>query len=96
LLQTLDLASNNQLYIYHLVLLRQLLENISSFLGSGGIKYALTQINVADVEEAVNRINSLSHQDAYRLQFNEMSPAEETLFKEVLQKILSTYKFIIH
>ena len=96
LLQTLDFAVKNQLFIYHFVLLRQILENISSFLGSGGINFLLTQINVTDVDESVNRINSLSHQSAYRLQFNEMTAQEEVLFKEVFSKILATYNFRLH
>jgi len=96
LLQTLDFAAKSQLFIYHFVLLRQVLENISSFLGSGGINFSLSQIKVRDVEEAVNRINSLSHQNAYRLQFNEMTPQEEDLFNEVLSKIMTTYNFRLH
>jgi len=93
LLQTLDLADKNQLYLFHFVLLRQILENISSFLGSGGINYVLTQIGIADVEESVNRINALSHQNTYRLQFNEMQPVEETLFKNVFKRIQDKYNF---
>jgi len=96
LLQTLDEAIKNQLFVYHFVLLRQALENITSFLGKGGISYALEQIGVANVEETGITINSLSHKDAYYLQFNEMSPQEETLFKDVFGKIMIKYKFILH
>jgi hypothetical protein len=93
LLQTLDSAKNNQLYLYHFVLLRQLLENISSFLGSGRVGYILEKIGIEDVEDALNKINSLSHQNAYKLQFNVMSPVEEDLFKNVFQGIQNTYSF---
>ncbi len=93
LMQTIDIATKNHLYLYHFVLLRQLLENISSFLGSGKVGYILEQIGITDVEKALNTINSLSHQNAYRLQFNEMSPTEEELFKEVFQKIQDKYNF---
>jgi len=93
LLQTLDSANKNQLYLYHFVLLRQLLENISSFLGSGRVGYILEQIGIEDVEDALNKINSLSHQNAYKLQFNEMSPTEEDLFKDVFQKVQTKYNF---
>ncbi|MBS1599054.1 MAG: AAA family ATPase [Bacteroidetes bacterium] len=96
LLQTLEHAVKNQLYLYHFVMLRQLLENISSFLGSGSVNYVLTQIGVANVEEAMNRVNSLSHQNAYRFQFNEMSTQEEMPFKEVFEKMLIKYNFILH
>lgn len=93
LIQTLDLAIKNQLYAYHFVLLRQLLENISSFLGKGGIKFALTQIGISDSENSTNIINSLSHKDAFRIQFNEMSLQEEVLFKDIFEKIILKYNF---
>ncbi len=96
LLQTLEDAIRRPLFVYHFVLLRQALENITSFLGRGGISYALEQIEVDNVEETGNTINSLSHKDAYHLQFNEMSPQEETLFKNVFKNIMIKYQFILH
>jgi hypothetical protein len=93
LAQTIDEATKQQLYVYHFVLLRQLLENISSFLGKGGINFSLTKIGIADPNGVAETINSLSHKDAYKLQFNEMSPKEEDLFNEVFQKILVKYDF---
>ncbi len=96
LLQTLDIATKDQLYLYHFVLLRQVLETISSFLGTGRINHTLTQIGFANVEEAANLINSRSHQDGYRFQFNEMPPAEESIFRDIFTKIQTTYNFILH
>ncbi len=96
LLQTLDDAIKNQLYIYHFVLLRQILENITSFLGTARLNHVLTEIGIADIDGAANMINSLSHQNTYRLQFNAMQMAEETLFKEVFEKIMNKYNFILH
>src|SRR5690606_30515274 len=46
LLQVLDEARSEQLYTYHFALLRQLLENVASFLGTGRVGHALTQIGV--------------------------------------------------
>ena len=93
LMQTIDTAIKTELFAYHFVLLRQLLENISSFLGVGRIGYTLEQIGVEKVEEVGNIINSLSHKNAYRLQFNKMAESEEETFKEVFQKILAKYNF---
>lgn len=93
LMQTLDEAVKNKLYLYHFVLLRQLLENISSFLGTGKLNYVLTEIKVANVEETAISINSMSHQNVYRFQFNEMSPEQESLFKDVFKKIQDKYNF---
>ncbi|WP_159518475.1 AAA family ATPase [Sunxiuqinia indica] len=94
LLKTLDEATKTQLFSYHFVLLRQLLENISSFLGKGGIGYSLSQIGLKDDPNVIgDRINSLSHKDSYKTQSNKMSDSEEELFKEVLSQIILIYKF---
>jgi hypothetical protein len=96
LLQTLEDAIGNKLYVYHFVLLRQVLENITSFLGTGKLNHVLTEIGVADIDGTANMINSLSHQNTYSLRFNEMQEAEETLFKEVFGRIMNKYNFILH
>jgi hypothetical protein len=94
LLKTLDQATKSELFSYHFVLLRQLLENISSFLGKGGIGYALSLIDLNEDPNTVgDRIHSLSHKDSYKTQSNKMSESEEKLFREILEKIVSKYKF---
>src|SRR5690606_23769927 len=67
LLKTLDDASRTDLFSYHFVLLRQLLENSSSFVGKGGIGYALSQIELEENPHTiVERIHSLSRKDSYK------------------------------
>lgn len=94
LMQTLETAIKTELYAYHFVLLRQLLENISSFLGVGRVNYVLEQIKIENVREVGEIINSLSHKNAYRLQFNKMAEADEGIFKDVFQKLQEKYRFI--
>lgn len=93
LMKTLQEAKNNELSVYHFVLLRQLLENISSFLGKGGITFTLSQIGVENIESVVNSINSLSHKDSYRPQYYKPSPSEVQIMIDVLNKIQLKYKF---
>ncbi|KQB39420.1 AAA family ATPase [Flavobacterium aquidurense] len=93
LMQTLYSAIKTELYAFHFVLLRQLLENISSFLGTGKIGFTLVQIGIENVEEVGNIINSLSHKNAYQMQYNKMTPVEEDIFKDVFQKIQVKYNF---
>lgn len=81
------------LYTYHFVLLRQVLENISSFLGSGQFSYVLQQIKVEDVENTTRIINSLSHQSAYRSQIAIMGSDNKQTFKYVFNKLITKYKF---
>jgi len=94
LIQTLDIAIKTELYAYHFVLLRQLLENISSFLGVGRVNYVLEQIKIENVRKVGEIINSLSHKNAYRLQFNKMAEADEVVFKDVFKKLQEKYRFI--
>ena len=93
LMQTLNEAKDNKLYLFHFVLLRQLLENIASFIGSGQFGFILSEIGVTNPNDKSTTINSLSHQTAYRFQFNEMSSEQESLFKDVFQKIRDKYHF---
>lgn len=94
LMQTLDIAIKTELFAYHFVLLRQLLENISSFLGVGRMNYVLEQIQIENVKGVSEIINFLSHKNAFRLQFNKMAEADEAVFKAVFQKIQNKYRFI--
>lgn len=95
LLKTLEDAKITGLFAYHYVLLRQLLENISSFLGKRGFNYTLTQIGIppTDVDNVANTINSHSHKNAYQLQVDAMSPTEQDLFIDLLEKINIKYQF---
>ena len=94
LLQTLqDAVTRKEFFIYHFVLLRQVLENIASFLGTSRIGFVLSEIKVKNVNETMDKINSLSHQNAYRYQFNEMSEEEQATFNEVLANLIAQYKF---
>jgi hypothetical protein len=97
LLQTLkDSAAKKEFFVYHFVLLRQALENLASFLGTSRIGFVLSEIKVRDVNQTMDKINSLSHKNTYSLQFKEMSATEEDLFTEVLDKLIDKYNFKLH
>lgn len=81
---------------YHFIMLRQLLEIISSFLGTGGIKKALEEIGYGiDTEIVGNQVNSLSHKDA-RQQPADLNPLDAKLFEDIYDSIQKHYRFIIH
>ncbi|HRO08647.1 MAG TPA: AAA family ATPase [Saprospiraceae bacterium] len=81
---------------YHFVMLRQLLEIISSFLGTGGIKKALEEIGYSEnIEMVSNQVNALSHKDA-RPQSAELNPNDAELLEEIFTKIQTKYNFITH
>lgn len=97
LMQVLDKAQReNELRTYHFALLRQVLENIASFLGVVQFSYVLEKIGISDKEQAARVVNALSHQKVYQYQTDVMNPDNEALFKDVLGKIMAKYQFVLH
>jgi len=96
LLQILEKASKIELRTYHFALLRQVLENIASFLGVGRINYVLDKIGIQDPARASNFINALSHQKVYFYQTDLMVPEYREIFIEVLDGLMKTYNFVLH
>lgn len=94
LLQVLDEASKDQLYTYHFALLRQLLENIASFLGTGRTGHTLAEIGIENVEDVVNVINTHSHKSVYYDQTEMMNAAEQRHFNNVFKKLVERYNFV--
>jgi hypothetical protein len=90
-----DVIVEKKVMGYHFLMLRQLLEIISSFLGTGGIKKALDEIEVDDLEMVSNQINSLSHKDA-RPQPADLNPIDVALLEDIYNKIQEKYHFIAH
>lgn len=93
LLQVLNEARNEQLYTYHFALLRQLLENIASFLGTGRTGDALQKIGIKNTDEIMQVINTHSHKDVYYDQTEMMSDYESDLFKDIFLKLVDKYQF---
>jgi wobble nucleotide-excising tRNase len=93
LFQELEEAKKAKLYTFHFVLMRQLLENISSFLGKSQIKFVLQEIKVDNPEQSINMLNSLSHKRVFVPQINEMNENEAKIFNEIFDKLLVKYNF---
>ena len=96
LLQLLKDAKTEGLYTFHFALLRQIIENIASFLGCGRFAYVLEKIGVEDPSQVANQINTLSHQKVYHYQPVKMTPDNEELFIKVFEKLVETYGFLLH
>ena len=103
MLQVLDKAiqddadenSENGIEVYHMAILRQILENISSFLGVGRISFVLEQIGYS--KEEADRIaledNALTHRNVYFPQSDVMVPDNKNLLKDVFRRINEKYHF---
>lgn len=97
LLQTVkNVVDTNELYAYHFALLRQILENVSSFLGVGRVSFVLEQIGITDPDEVNRIINILSHKNVFRYEAVEMVEDNVLLFKEIFSRLMDKYNFVIH
>ncbi len=93
LLQVLDEDRKEQLYTYHFALLRQLLEYVASFLGSGRTGHTLSQIGIENVDDVVTVINTHSHKNVYYDQTEMMNETEQAYFNDVFGKLIEKYQF---
>ncbi|TGK18392.1 AAA family ATPase [Leptospira stimsonii] len=97
LFQVLDEAkTDNSISPYHFALLRQLLENVSSFLGKGIFNYVLDRIEVSEVNHVADRINALSHRKVYSLTTDMLNDNDRKIFDEVFEKLKSKFGFYIN
>jgi hypothetical protein len=97
LLQALEQAyASNRVKSFHFALLRQVLENVASFLGVGQFRYVLEQIGITEANEVANIINTLSHKKVYYFESDELTPDSKNLFNNVFSKIKGKYNFVLH
>lgn len=89
--------NNNMLQGYHVVLLRQLLEYISSFIGYGNFSEVLKKVGFLDndVNNYATLINFLSHKNLFTLHTNLLDEGQVNLFKEIFERIKNKYEFNI-
>jgi hypothetical protein len=96
LLQILNQAADSkEVYTYHFALLRQVLENIASFLGVGQFSFVLEQIGITDKDRVAFIVNALSHLNVYYQQIDKPVPDNLELFNDVLSRLMDKYKFRI-
>lgn len=97
LLQVLDRAhAAGEIKSYHFALLRQILENIASFLGVGQFSYVLKQIGISDVEEVATIVNTMSHKKVYYFESDELVSDTMAIFEKVFLGVKEKYKFVLH
>jgi len=81
---------------YHFVLLRQVLENVASFLGTGRVSHVLEEIGVNNPENEARILNTLSHKNIYFYESDELVEDNRELFTEILEKLMAKYNFVLH
>lgn len=97
LLQVLEQAhAAGEVKAYHFALLRQVLENVASFLGVGQFGYVLKQIGIEDADEAATIINTLSHKKVYYFESDEVVPDNLKAFDKIFKGLKDKYNFVLH
>ena len=96
-LQALSSAhAANDVRAYHFALIRQVLENIASFLGVGHFGYVLQQIGIDSPDEMGRIINTLSHKKVYYFESDLMMPENLEIFSKILDGLMNKYNFVLH
>jgi len=97
LLQILKQAQDaGEVKSHHFVLLRQVLESVASFLGTGRVSHVLEVIGVADPSSDARIMNTLSHKNVYLYESDELVEDNKVLFAEILSKLLARFDFVLH
>ncbi|HOX13959.1 MAG TPA: AAA family ATPase [Spirochaetia bacterium] len=97
LLQILKQAQDmDEVKSYHFVLLRQVLENMASFLGTGKVGHVLQVIGVEDSDTYSQTVNTLSHKNIYLYESDELVEDNKRLFSDILGKLMDQFKFVLH
>lgn len=94
ILQKLQQASqDDELYLYHYGMLRQVLEIIASFIGAGRIGSVLHDIGEPD--DTADKINANSHKKVYDSQNAKLTADNKETFNRILNSIINHYDFQI-
>ncbi len=96
LLQLLrDAIRNDALEIYHAAMLRQLLENITAFIGDKSPSAMLEHLGFPHANELLNQENALTHRDVYYPQWDIMTNDNKQMIKDVVEFLTKTFHFVI-
>ena len=79
---------------YHMVLLRQVLECISSFWGAGHFSYAIEKIS-DDANRKADMINALSHEKIHKQKLAKLNPVDNALLVEIVEGLRNKLFFKI-
>lgn len=86
--------NEEELNTYHMVLLRQILESLSSFLGAGHFSYAIEYL-AEKANEKADMINALSHEKIYMQKLAKLNPVEQKLLVDIVGKLETVFHFNI-
>lgn len=83
----------NRIGLHSFVQIRQVLECISSFLGKSRFGALLDLLSFENTSLVTDTINARSHQRIFRIQGDELNDTEKGIVKDVVEKLIDTFKF---
>lgn len=99
-LRVLQVLSNahkdKDIRAYHFAMLRQVLENVASFLGVGQFGYVLNQIGISEPSRVADIVNALSHKKVYYYESDIVVQDNLDIFNDVMSGLLAKYNFVLH
>lgn len=99
-LRVLQVLSNaqkaNDVRAYHFAMLRQVLENVASFLGVAQFGFVLNQIGIREPSRVADIVNALSHKKVYYYESDIVIPDNLKIFDDVMTGLLAKYNFVLH
>lgn len=97
LLQELSNAHKaNDVRAYHFAMLRQVMENVASFLGVPQFSYVLNQIGISEPNRVADIVNALSHKKVYYYESDIVVQDNLDIFNDVMSGLLAKYNFVLH
>lgn len=97
LLQLLSIARDSkEVRAYHFAMLRQVLENVASFLGVGQFSYVLNQIGITEPSRVADIVNALSHKKVYYFDSDIVVKDNLDIFEDVMGGLIAKYNFVLH
>lgn len=91
-----EAIDNDKIVVFHFALLRQILENISSFLGVGNFSFVLREIGISDPEKIAQIINIMSHKTVFKYELVEPVEDNKNDIIDIFNKLQAKYNFVLH
>ena len=76
--------------------LRQVLENVASFLGVDFVGYVLEQLDRSPRKGSWTNCSIFIHKNVYRYESKVVVPDNKKLFEEIFDRLMDKYRFTLH
>lgn len=90
-----DAVKNNSVEMFHMAMLRQVLENVSSFLGRPNFSYILQKLGYADTNQIATIVNTLTHKSVYYPQMSVLTENNRQMIVEITTQLIEKFGFYL-